>query len=188
MEVSMSSAQMAVQLLPCDGCGQAASSEHIARRLRRLELTTRYRPIHVQAVFLGAQSPQRMEEFLYGAEAEFGGEGAKLLSALEIEHVGRAVETVLAEFQRKGFLLTHVMECEADDSGSADALKKKLPSVLKRLRTSLRSKRVVIFSQAMAPLVSELRNAQFGGELVLDGNAPFDLENSESVMRLRSML
>ena len=31
--------------LRCDGCGQAASPEHMARRLRRLEWTTRYRPV-----------------------------------------------------------------------------------------------------------------------------------------------
>ena len=35
----MTIAQAAIQPLPCDGCGQLASSEHIARRLRRLELT-----------------------------------------------------------------------------------------------------------------------------------------------------
>jgi len=36
-------------LLPCDGCGQPASAEHIARRLQRLEWATRFRPIHIQA-------------------------------------------------------------------------------------------------------------------------------------------
>src|SRR5437899_12101620 len=43
--------------LPCDGCGQAATAEHIARRLQRLEWTTRYRPVHIHTLLLGAYSP-----------------------------------------------------------------------------------------------------------------------------------
>jgi hypothetical protein len=143
----------------------------------------------MQAVFLGAHSPERMEEFLYGATAGLEGEGAELLSALGIEHSGRGVDAVLSEFQRRGFLLTHVLECgTANESGSTDVLKKKLPSVLKRLRTSLRPKRVVVFSEAMAALVPELKAAQIGAELMLDGNEPFDLSKSESVMRFHSAL
>jgi len=44
-------------LLPCDGCGQPASAEHIARRLQRLEWATRFRPIHIQALLLAAFRP-----------------------------------------------------------------------------------------------------------------------------------
>src|SRR5207249_10650226 len=39
--------------LPCDGCGQAASAEHIARRLRRLEWATRFRPVHIHTLLRG---------------------------------------------------------------------------------------------------------------------------------------
>jgi len=186
-------AQAAIQPLPCDGCGQLASSEHIARRLRRLELTTRYRPIHLQAVFLGPQSPASEMEFLYGAEAGFQGEAADLLRALNIENAGRPANLVLLEFQKKGYLLTHVLEC-ASEQGSAvteslkESLKRKLASVLKRLRTSLRPKRVVVFSVAMTPLVEELKSAQIGGELLLDGGVPFDLGDASSIKRLRSKL
>ena len=182
-------AQTAIQPLPCDGCGEFASSEHIARRLRRLELTTRYRPIHIQAVFLGAQSPVRDEEFLYGAGGQLKGEAAELLRALNIEATGRPAETVLLDFQKKGCFLTHVLECPAGQgSVSTDSLKKKLPSVLKKLRTSLRPKRVVIFSAGIAPLISDLKLAQIGAEFLLDGDAPFNLSDPNSVMRLRSRL
>ncbi len=187
----MTIAQAAIQPLPCDGCGQLASSEHIARRLRRLELTTRYRPIHLQAVFLGAQSPEREGEFLYGdgADGGFKGEAADLLCALNIEHAGRSGDAVLVEFQKKGYLLTHVLECVGEQgSAVAESLRRKLPSVLRRLRTSLRPKRVVVFSAAMAPLAEELKSAQIGGDLFLDGGAPFDLSDPASVIRLRSIL
>ncbi len=187
----MARAQAAVQKVTCDGCGQAATSEHIARRLARLEQTTRYRPIHIQAVFLSAQSPATPDAFLYGPQNGFQGEAAGLLNALQIEREGRAAEAVLSEFQRKGFFLTHVLECAADvESATFDlgeALKNKLPSVLRRFRTSLRPKRVFVISKDMAAVTAELKTAQ-AGEVVLDGDAPFDLDDARSVMRLRSAL
>src|SRR3984893_2546309 len=51
--------------LRCDGCGQPASPEHIARRLQRLEWMTRFRPIHLHTLLLGAFSPLVPAEFLY---------------------------------------------------------------------------------------------------------------------------
>src|SRR5437773_9910485 len=94
--------------LRCDGCGQTASSEHIARRLQRLEWTTRYRPVHINTLVLGAFSPQEESDFLYAPSGEFHGEAALLLDALGISTVGKAAGVVPAEFQRAGFFLTHV--------------------------------------------------------------------------------
>src|SRR5437879_13576417 len=65
--------------LPCDGCGQAATAEHIARRLQRLAWTTSYRPVHIHALLLGAFSPLRDEEFLYASGGEFRGKASQLL-------------------------------------------------------------------------------------------------------------
>jgi len=182
--------QAAVKELTCDGCGLGASSEHIARRLRRLELATRYRPIHVQAVFLGAQSPTDEKSFLYAAGTEFSGEAAALLRALGIQAEGRDVEAVLAEFQKRGLVLTHVLECPAEPgretSGLAEALERKLPSVARRLRGSLRPKRVILISRELVPVVDELKAAKLGAELLLDGGAPFDLGSSEGVSTLTS--
>src|SRR4029077_18279979 len=91
---SIMNSQATVKELTCDGCGLEASSEHIARRLKRLKLATRYRPIHVQAVFLGAQSPADDKDFLYAAASGFSGEAAALLRALGIQAEGRDVEAV----------------------------------------------------------------------------------------------
>jgi hypothetical protein len=186
------STQPTIQTITCDGCSQASTSEHIARRLERLEQTTRYRPIHIQAVFLGAQSPAGPDEFLYGARGSFLGEAAAVLKAAQIEHHERAAEIVLTEFQRKGLLLTHVLECAPDTNGGEEtltgALKKRLPSLLRRLRGSLRPKRVIVISQEMAPVVAELKAAQLGCELLLDSGSPFDLADAESASRLQSAL
>ena len=86
--------------LQCDGCGQIASTGHIAQRLQRLEWATRYRPVHIQALFLGSASPQRQEEFLYSPNGEFLGEAATLLEAAGVSTAGKTAEAVHAEFQR----------------------------------------------------------------------------------------
>jgi hypothetical protein len=183
--------QTAMQQVVCDGCGQGTTSAHIARRLDRLEQTTRYRPIHIQAVFLSAQSPAKEEAFLYAGKS-FQEEAAALLRALQIESVEREADAVLSEFQRKGYLLTHVLECAPEDGVTApvsvDALMQKLPSVLRRLRTSLKPRKVFVISREIEAVCGELKAAQIGGEIVLDGAAPFDLNDAESVARLRFAL
>jgi len=182
--------QATAKELVCDGCGLEATPEHIAKRLRRLELTTRYRPIHLQVVFLGAQSPKDEKDFLYAAAPEFGGEGATLLRALGIASEGRPSDVVLAEFQRRGFLLTHVLECPAeqgrDNSDLTAALQRKLPSVVRRLRGSLRPKRMILITKDLTSIVEELKRAEFGGELVLNNARPFDLDDADSVSQLTS--
>src|SRR2546427_11492931 len=61
--------------LVCDGCGQTASAEHIARRLQRLEWATRYRPVHIHTLFLGAFSAHDEKDFLDAPGGEFYGGG-----------------------------------------------------------------------------------------------------------------
>src|SRR5258708_87515 len=68
--------------MPCDGCGQTASAEHIARRLQRLEWTTRYRPVHINTLLLGAFSPQEERDFLY---APGGGEGFSVCGGRRVQ-------------------------------------------------------------------------------------------------------
>src|ERR1700747_3025310 len=92
--------------LRCDGCGQAASPEHIARRLQRLEWATRYRPIHIGALLLGDVAPSNDADFLYAPAGAFSGEAALVLRGRGVETAGKSRETVLAEFQRGGFFLT----------------------------------------------------------------------------------
>jgi len=89
-----------MQSLVCDGCGQPADQEHIARRMKRLENMTRCRPIHVQALFLGAASPANAGEYLYSARDLFAGESAALLRALSVEVSGRTVDATLTRIRR----------------------------------------------------------------------------------------
>src|SRR5881396_3629151 len=128
--------------LPCDGCGQIASAEHLVRRLQRLEWTTRYRPVHINTLLLGAFSPVEEKDFLYSPGGEFHGEAALLLEALGMPTTGRGADSVQAEFQRAGFFLTHVLECPLERGAGQAAeslalLAQRLQPVATRIRRSL---------------------------------------------------
>ncbi len=180
--------------LLCDGCGQAASPEHIARRLERLEWTTRYRPIHISALLLGGIAPHAEQDFLYAGY--FKGEGGRLLEALGISPIEKPAETVLSEFQRGGFFLTHALECplEAGQTGEsfgAPLLVQRLPAVVTRIRRSLKPKRVVLISELLAPLAARLSSAELGCPVILYDGQPFAMDSSDisaAVEHLRQAL
>lgn len=159
----------------CDGCGQAATAEHIARRLKRLESMTRYRPIHVQTLFLGVASPADDRDDLYSAQGEFHGESAEILRALGIESSGRRVEEVLAGVQRQGLLFAHLMECGVrDPTARSIAMRKRLPAVLTRIRRSYKPKRVVLVGAELCEFVTTIISAGLGAAVVLDKGRPFE--------------
>ena len=171
--------------LPCDGCGQIASAEHIARRLQRLEWTTRYRPVHIQTLFLGGASPRKEEEFLYSSNGEFQGEAAALLEVTGVSIGGKKAEAVHAEFQRAGFFLTHILECPVEnESATTTALpslmEQRLAAVAVRVRRSLKPKRVVLISRALETVLEKIVALQLGCPLILDSGKPFALDGSDT--------
>jgi hypothetical protein len=150
-------------LLPCDGCGQLADSAHISRRLARLAWTTRFRPLHIQALLLSGVAPQHKSDFLYSPNASFSGEAATILRAVNIATEGKSPEPVLAEFQKLGLLLAHVLECPLDD-GTTDAqarsyLEAEIPSTISRIRRSLKPKRVLLLSTDLQPHAAKFHEA-----------------------------
>jgi hypothetical protein len=159
-----------MERLICDGCGQTADQQHIARRLKRLENMTRYRPIHVQALFLAAVSPAADADHLYSAENEFRGEGLALLRALGIDSIGRPRESVLADFQRRGYLLTHVWQCPDESDGAKtgrESLEKRLAVSAVQIRRSLKPKKLVLLGRELDPVVENLLKETLGAELVV---------------------
>jgi hypothetical protein len=186
----------ASNVMRCDGCGQTASPEHIARRLQRLEWTTRFRPIHIDALLLGAFPPEIDSEFLYAAPAVFEGEAARLLDALGLRQAGKASDAVLSDFQRRGLLLVHVLECPppagAPGPGPFQALlEQRLPALFTRIRRSLKPRRIVLASGALEPLAGLFLESDLGCPIVLDNGKPFALEALDpgpAILRLRTAL
>src|SRR5262249_36862028 len=122
--------------LTCDGCGQVASHEHIAKRLQRLAWTTRFRPIHINTVLLGAVAPASDAAFFYSPEGAFADEARLLAEVADSMKGDPPKEQLQIAFQRQGFFAAHVLECsfEADGGSSlADLLTKGLASAITRI-------------------------------------------------------
>jgi len=135
----------------------------------------------MNALLLGGISPLGEEDFLYAGK--FHGEAARILEAVGISTAGKSVETVLSEFQRGGFLLTHVLECPLETAEAAASplealLVKRASTVATRIRRSLKPKRVVFISGLLTPLAAKLSGAELGCPVIEDGR-PFDLDSDD---------
>ncbi len=149
-------------ILPCDGCGQLASGEHGARRLQRLECATRFRPIHMQALLLGAAAPESDVEFLYAPDTRYTGLAGQILAALEIAAAERSSEEVLTEIQKRGLYLAYALECPVEPGSDAaltgELLERHLPRVITRIRRSLKPKRVLVVSPELRSFLPQLES------------------------------
>jgi hypothetical protein len=164
--------------LRCDGCGQAASAEHVARRLQRLEWTSRYRPIHIGALLLGAVAPRDDADFLYSPEGKFAGEAKLVLQAAGLDAAGKSADAVLSEFQRGGFLLAHVLECPLEETNSGrvqELISLCLPAMFVRIRRSLKPKKLALISGEVTLPVARFQSADLNCALVLDNGKAFTL-------------
>jgi hypothetical protein len=176
--------------LRCDGCGQPASPEHIARRLQRLEWTTRYRPLHIGTLLLGAVAPQNDLEFIYSPAGQWKGEAQILLAAAGLTVNGKSPEAVLAEFQRAGFFVTHVLECPLDGANSAainEDIGHRLPAILARIRRSLKPKRLAPISLTLEQFLPAFAAGDLHCPILLQEGKPFALDgaaSSEAALRL----
>jgi hypothetical protein len=134
----------------CDGCGTTVDAEHIRSRIERLEMATRYRPVHIQTLLVGTAPPERTEDYLYSSE------------------------TTGAELQRNGIFLAYAVECPLPSGAdAAEAARRAAPALIKRVQFSYKPKSVVLFSSAASELIPALNNAGFRDQLILKNGAPF---------------
>jgi len=169
----------------CDGCGLPASPEHIAARVERLESATRFRPIHIDTLFVAlAPMPLREDDFYRPPESrdffdpflsalgilpETGMPGAK-------PNASEAGIARLLEFQRKGYYLTYLSECplplQADAAVARESVSKLAPIFVKRLRFNYRPKHVRLLDANVQPLIETLKQAGMGSLLEVTQVAP----------------
>ncbi len=186
----------------CDACRQPADPEHIARRLRRLELATRFRPIHIGVLFLAEAPPPGVYDYLYACGAELPERSAASRLAFESLLDGAGIapgqgtesaaswrktdEARLAEFQKRGYFLAHWLECPREEimrtesgSGWQENLKalgeRFAPVVLKRLQFSYQPRRIALISTSAGFLIPFLEQAGLGERLLLHRGRALEL-------------
>ena len=166
----------------CDGCGAQVDEAHIRSRIERLERATRFRPIHIQVLFLAAAPPPQPADDFYRAHGATKRSAASQTFFDEItKSIGRKPgdttdeESILTEFQRRGFYLAFAVECPIESPEQLAATVTKLaPTVLLRVNTSYKPKFVAPLSHALEPLIPLFQNNSWGDRLILQDGAPFD--------------
>lgn len=180
--------------LICDGCGQSASPEHLAARFRRLEWATRFRPLHIQTLLVGALTPAKDAEYVYADAEEFSGESSVVLRVAGVAGAGKSAEARHHELQRTGVFVAHVLECPLEPGGEsehrlAQLLDKRVPAALTRIRRSLKPKRVVLVGAELNCAVASFTQETLGCEVVLDRGGAFKWDGTvESIETLRTAL
>jgi hypothetical protein len=165
----------------CDGCGVQADGAHIRRRIERLELATRFRPIHIQVLLIDAAPPTRPEDYFYHAanredrspsSRDYFDEIAKC-SGLTISPE-MSEESTLAEFQHRGFYLAHVRECPAERNDELNEALEQLGLVMiRRAEKSYKPKYIVLLSAYLGKLIPQFERSEIRDRLILDHGKPF---------------
>jgi hypothetical protein len=147
----------------CDGCGLAASPAHIAERLSRLELATRFRPIHINVLFVAAAPlvppeddfyrPPRSREFFdpFMEAVEIPRSGSRTHAGEDPPETNAAR---LVEFQRHGYYLSYLSECplSTEDDAVNSAIARLGPTLLRRVRFNYKPTHIAILGGNLSPL------------------------------------
>lgn len=172
------SASTQSRLVPCDSCGHPASPGHIRERIERLQLGTRYRPIHISLLLVcTAPEPEPGDDF-YAWERQAAGAGARAYITALLQCAGvemsdnKSPADQLNEFQRRGVYLARLVECPLQGGDDAEELASRYgPVFLKRVQYSYKPRHIALLEPAAPGLAEQLRAAGFGERLVADGQA-----------------
>ena len=167
----------------CDGCGFPASPEHIAERLARLELATRFRPIHMHLLFIALGPSARPEDDFYGPPRvkdffepfmESLGISASLEKSASAADGTAQDVAQLVEFQRRGFYLSYLSECPlpARNEEESAVISTLAPTLIRRIRLNYKPEKIALLGKDTAQLIAILENAGLGPLLLLDHGNP----------------
>jgi hypothetical protein len=174
----------------CDGCGLPASPDHIRERVARLELATRYRPIHISVLFVGLAPAARLQDDFYQLPKTMAPETRDFFEALlQAVEVPSSAETDddpaaarMAEFQRRGYYLTYVSECPLNSSPGGDdrlsAVSRLAPTLIKRIRYNYKPNNIAPLGSELFPLIEILNQPEVNSHLLLDQGVPLEVFDS----------
>jgi hypothetical protein len=147
--------------------------------LRRLELSTRFRPVHIGILFVALAPNARTEDDFYGpAESkEFIDpfmEALEIIASSEkvaLESDAHATDSAkLAEFQRRGYYLAYLSECpiSKNQEPSTSTISRLCPTLIRRIRFNYKPKHIAPLGQELFPLIEMLGAAGIGPILTMD--------------------
>jgi hypothetical protein len=166
----------------CDGCGTPADESHIRQRIERLELATRYRPIHIQVLLVDVAPAARPVDSFYRAAPDRSKRSVtgRMFFDEMVRSAGMPLapqideQAMLVEFQRRGFFLAHAVECPIEGYPELGEAARRLAAVaVRRIEISYRPKRVALLSHLSRELIPRLQAAGWGDRLILDSGEPF---------------
>src|ERR1700728_3131303 len=147
----------------CDGCGAQVDDAHIRQRIERLELATRFRPVHISVLLVDAAPPARREDYFYRATASLSDRSPAgrdyfdaLMNSAGVDADAQSnEEAALAEFQRRGFFLIGAIECApANPADTPRIIERAAPTLLRRVKVSYKPKSIAMLSSATQPLIA----------------------------------
>jgi hypothetical protein len=171
--------QISEKALPCDGCGFPASPEHLAQRIQRLELSTRFRPVHIGVLFVVLAPPAVLGDDFY-APAQSNEFFEPFLDALDVTGSANepsasadavAARTArLVEFQRRGYHLAYLSECPiaGQNEPIASLILRLAPTLIRRIRFNYRPKQLVLIGPEISPILDLLQAARLDSLLTLN--------------------
>jgi hypothetical protein len=169
-------------MIVCDGCGEHADDAHVRARIERLELATRFRPIHIHTLLMDAAPPSSPEDYFYAVSADRSQRsvGSRVCFDELMKCAGFASdaaiqeELALAEFQRKGLFLASAIECPIRAATDLEAaVQKAAPTVVQRVKASYKPRHIVLLSEAARGLIGPLSDAGWRDRLILESDGPF---------------
>jgi hypothetical protein len=158
----------------------------------RLELATRFRPIHMDVLFIALAPMIRPEDDFYGPpqSREYF---ASLMDALDIAapNAGASPETDpsgrdaarLTEFQRHGYYMAYLSECPIPDGGPnlAEIFSTLAPALIRRIRFNYKPKHIALLGNEMAPIAEILQKSGASTVPLLQGGQPLMIPGPEDL-------
>jgi hypothetical protein len=161
--------------------------------MARLELATRFRPIHINVLFVAWEPMPRPEDDFYRPPVSHDFFDS-FLSALDITPEDNNAK--LLEFQRRGYYLAYLSECpvtpqhsansgreraqigagqETDDSAARECISRLAPTLVKRIRFNYKPKHVALLGTIMESLVEFFEHAGIGPLLIRGQGVPLTI-------------
>jgi len=159
----------------CDGCAGEVDESHIRRRIERLEMAARFRPIHIQVLLLGDAPPTSIEDYFYRlpiqgearASSAIRSIGEILAAAGIEEEAAMDTKAALADFQRRGFYLADAVECPVTPEELDERVSRLAPTIIKRIKFSYRPKYVAVVGVAAQRLIPVFKECAVAQKLVM---------------------